>query len=69
MAGFIEQSFKEPQTVLERWEFKKPFRLATYAASDLPDPALHTGCLVYVSDGPVSNKVRYSDGSSWITLG
>lgn len=52
---------------------QKPLRLQELVVADLStdpyDPSLWEGSLVYVSDGSAGQKIRYSDGSSWIVLG
>lgn len=41
-----------------------------YTLATLPDPALgQPGRLIYVSDGLAGQKLRYSDGSSWVIAG
>lgn len=73
--GLIGPDFKVPQIVFEVWTFikgaafKSPPTLPEYLESTLPPAADWTRGLVYVKDGPAGDKVRYSDGSAWITLG
>lgn len=46
-----------------------PFPLKSYTVAGLPPAADHEGSVVYVSDGAPAQKVRYSDGSSWVSMG
>lgn len=46
-----------------------PLLLEAYAIAGLPDATLWEGGLVYVSDGGSGERLRYSDGTSWIIAG
>jgi len=71
----IDPLFKVAQKIYERWtfnaapKFNNPPELPFYAVADLPDPALHEGTIVYVSDGASGAVFRGSNGTSWVSLG
>lgn len=46
-----------------------PLPLARYDLADLPPAEDWEGAMVYVNDGGAGQRLRYSDGSSWVVAG
>lgn len=55
-----------PKDSSEAWSDPTP--LYSTADADKPAASEWEGHLIYVSDGAAGDKVRYSDGSSWVTV-
>lgn len=51
-----------------RVRMQAPLLLAEYAEATLPDATQFPGGLIFVSDGASGQKLRYSDGTTWVDI-